>query len=221
MITTGSRESLARARSAVAAAASAMASQVAAAACRGVGAPAPVVQRLHAGQADRHVELAVAPGAPEAVGDQHRRRVAPRAARAGARGCAARRRRGRGAARSASRAVMAEALEASTPALAQTKPWRVRQISTPRSARRISTDSSSTTWIARGSRSWPAGGARPPARRRARRGHVVERHERALGLGDGLVRDRHELTVVQRLAAQRGARISAARSSPGRTSGWR
>ena len=37
------------------------------------------------------------------------------------------------------------ALEASTPALAHTKPWRVTQISTPRDARKISWDSSSTT----------------------------------------------------------------------------
>ena len=39
----------------------------------------------------------------------------------------------------------APAFEASTPAFAQTKPWRVRQISTPRSARRIAALSSSTT----------------------------------------------------------------------------
>ena len=72
MITTGSRESFARARSAAAAAASATASQVACSSqSAGVGASAPVVQRLHAGEPDRHVELAVAPGAAEAVGDQH------------------------------------------------------------------------------------------------------------------------------------------------------
>ena len=43
------------------------------------------------------------------------------------------------------------ALEASTPAFAHTKPWRVRQISTPRSARSSSAVSSSTTCTWRGS----------------------------------------------------------------------
>ena len=44
---------------------------------RGVGAPAPVVERRQPGEPDRDVDLSVAPGAPEAVGDQHRRRRAP------------------------------------------------------------------------------------------------------------------------------------------------
>ena len=82
-ITTGSRESLARARSAVAAAASATASHVACSLQAGrVGASAPVIERLHAGEADRHVELAVAPGAAEAVGDQHGGRRAGQLAQA-------------------------------------------------------------------------------------------------------------------------------------------
>ncbi len=70
---------------------------------------------------------------------------------AGARGCA---RAEASGSRGSRISVSASAtLEASTPAFAQTKPWRVRQMSTPRSARRISADSSSTTWTARGSRS--------------------------------------------------------------------
>jgi hypothetical protein len=48
----------------------------------GVLAPAPVVQRLHAGQADRNVDLPVAPGAPERVADQHGRAHARQLAQA-------------------------------------------------------------------------------------------------------------------------------------------
>ena len=63
-----------------------------------VGASAPVLERrCIPAQADRHVALPVTPGAAEAVGDQHGG-ASRRSARAGARAGAARRRRGRGAA---------------------------------------------------------------------------------------------------------------------------
>jgi len=70
-------ESFARARSAAAAAASATASQVACSRRPRVSLrPPPVIQWLHAGEADRNVELSVAPGAAEAVADQDRGRRA-------------------------------------------------------------------------------------------------------------------------------------------------
>ena len=74
----------------------------------------------HPGEPDRDVELPVAPGAAEAVGDHHgrrRRRQASAQRRA-------RRRRGPPAAADARSGP--PALETSTPALAQTRPWRVR-----------------------------------------------------------------------------------------------
>ena len=98
-----------------------------------VGAPAPVVERRQAGGADRDVELAVAPGAPEAVGDEDggprarsarcRRARSSRAAPSGSSGS------------STTTSVLGRRWTRRCPALAQTKPWRVRTISTPRSAR--------------------------------------------------------------------------------------
>ena len=208
--TTGSRESFARARSASAAAASATASQVARSSMPArVGAPAPVVERLHPGEADRDVELTVAPGAPEAVGDQHADARAGQLAQARA-DARAPSRRGRAAARSACRA--SAALEASTPALAQTKPWCVRQISTPRSARSDLGGLVEHDLDARGSRSWPAAAACAASSRARSPGcDVGERDDGALGLRDDLVRDRDELPVAQRLAVAARRRRSARR----------
>ena len=167
--TAGSRESLSRTRSAAAAASSATAIQVACSSRPvGVGAPAPVVERRASRRADRDVALAVAPRAAEGVGD-HDAGAAP-AARAGAR--AARAPSASGSRGSSDDAVRRRpAFEASTPAFAQTKPWRVRQISTPRSARRI---------VARlvehdlHVRAGPCRARRRRARARARPAHVGE-----------------------------------------------
>ena len=133
-----------------------------------------------------------------------RRRRAQRARRA---------RRGRaGAARPGS---SPGTFEASTPALAHTKPWCVTQISTPRSARRISRDSSSTTCTWRGS--LPTLGGELAAR--GRRRHLAERAHPALGLRDDLVGDRDDVAVAQRRLVARAGAISAARSVPGAISG--
>ena len=80
----------------------------------------------------------------------------------------------------------AGAFEASTPAFAHTKPWRVRQMSTPRSARRTSLGLVEHDLEERGSLSCSPASASA----RAPGAHVGERHDRALGLGDDLVRDR-------------------------------
>ena len=110
-------------------------------AAAGVGASAPVLQRRESRAADRHVALAVAPGAAEGVGDQHRRGRAeqlgkPRAQRPG---------RGVGIDGSRISVSSSGALDASTPALAHTKPWWVTAIRTPFAARRTSRVSSRTT----------------------------------------------------------------------------
>ena len=85
-----------------------------------------------------------------------------------------------------------DALDASTPALAQTKPWRVRQISTPRSARSdlgglVEHDLHRARVLALL--------ARPSSRARAPGRDVGERDDRALGLGDDLVGDHDHLPV--------------------------
>ena len=94
------------------------------AAGRSPGSPRQSCSGAQAGDADRDLALALAPGAAEGVGDDHRR-----AARERARAARGRRRRGRAGSRIS--VSGSAALEASTPALAQTKPWRVRQISRP------------------------------------------------------------------------------------------
>ena len=104
------------------------------------------------------------------------------------------------------------ALDASTPALAHTKPWRVRQISRPASARTSSAASDSTPRRGAG----PCRARRPARCARSPGRHVGEPHDPALGLGDDLVRDRDD---VGRRAARRRRASSAARSSPGRISG--
>ena len=104
------------------------------------------------------------------------------------------------------------ALEASTPALAQTKPWRVRQISTPRSARSTAADSSRTTWTCARVLAVPArklDRARASARPR-------QAPQRTLGLGHDLVRE-HEhvagLAIRRPAAARRGRRPAAPRAA--------
>ena len=92
-----------------------------------------------------------------------------------------------------------EALEVSTPALAQTKPWRVRQM------RIASLGAQHLDGLIEHhlDRAWiPLGFDRQLARAVAGV-DLGERYHRALGLGDGLVRDRHELAVAQASARQR------------------
>ena len=182
-----------------------------------VGAPAPVVERLHPGEADRDVGLPVAPGAAERVGDQHRRRGLARAAGELAQARADRARGGVGVAREQHDACSgAGALEASTPALAHTKPWRVRQISTPRAARR---SSCGLVEHDLDERAGPCPARPASASARAAGWTCRERHDRALGLGDDLVGDRR--SAARRSGARRpsAASTSAAMSSPARTSG--
>ena len=93
----------------------------------------------------------------------------------------------------------APALEASTPALAQTKPCSVRQIRRPASARTSSAVSDRTTSTWRGS--LPCSAASASARGPGR--DVGEAHDPALGLGHDLVRDR-EHVAGRELAGGRG-----------------
>ena len=82
-MTTGSRESFARTRSAAPATWSASAIQVAESVRPlAVEAAAPVLERLQPGAAERDLLLAVSPGAPEGVADEHRRRGAAQLAQA-------------------------------------------------------------------------------------------------------------------------------------------
>ncbi len=174
----------------------------------GVGAPAPVLQRPQPGDADRDVDLPVAPGAAERVADDD-----GRAARAARRAGAGRSRRGRAA---GSRAGPAPpAFDASTPAFAQTNPWWVRQIRTPCSARTSSALWSSTTCTCARVLA-VLGGELERARRRASTSREVG--DRALGLRDDLVGDARARRRGRARPRRRPA-SSAARSSPGRTSG--
>ena len=170
----------------------------------GVAAPAPVLERRDPGAADRDVALPVAPGAPERVGDH-----APRARRRGGRARPARIRRAEasGSTREQRPACPAPgALEASTPALAHTKPCRVTQIRTPRAARRSS-------WTRRARPERGAGPCRARRPARARRGSARRRPapRRALGLGDDLVGDHDARRPLDRPPAVRGAARSAPR----------
>ena len=95
----------------------------------------------------------------------------------------------------------APALEASTPALAQPKPWRVRQIRRPRSAR-----GARRSRRARPRRAAGPCRARRRAGRRAARRDVGERDHAALGLGDDLVRHDEHVGRQQLDAARRQQR---------------
>ena len=114
---------------------------------------------------------------------------------------AARGRRRRGRAGAGSSVSGAPALEASTPALAHTKPWRVRQISRPASARTSSAASDRMTSTWRGS--LPCSAASASARAPGR--DVAEPHDAALGLGDDLVGDREHVGRAQIDAGPRSA----------------
>ena len=173
-----------------------------------VGAPAPVVERREPGDADRDVALAVAPGAAERVGDDDRRRDAgqPRAARSA-------RAEASGSLGQQDERAGSAAFDASTPAFAQTKPWRVRQISRRARRARARRLSASTTSTWRGSLPCSAASSRA----RSPGVDVGEPHDAALGLGDDLVRDDEHVAVAR--ARRAAAASSAARSSPGRDLG--
>ena len=111
------------------------------------------------------------------------------------------------------------AFDASTPAFAHTKPWRVTQISTPRSARSTSTDSSRTTCTWRGILVVLG---RQPLRLLAGL-DVRQRAHAPLGLGDHLVGHGQEVAGLEpdaggsassRRSPRRGRRRAAPRARP-------
>ena len=145
--------------------------------------------RGDAGAADGHVGDALAPGPAEGVGDDDRH-LAPGRGAAGRRGCAGPSGRGpRAAAPPSPRST----LDRSTPALAQTKPWRVSVITRSPRRRRTRTDSDSMM------RSRSSGSS----------GSIA--HEPALGLGHDLLGDDDDVAVG---GGRRAAAMRAARSSP-------
>ena len=102
------------------------------------------------------------------------------------------------------------AFDGSTPADAQTKPWRVSAItSAPRER--------TTRFVSRRITSTLRGSLTSPASSRARAGRldVVETHDAALRLRDRLLRDHDDVAVLERAAPA----ISAPRSSPASISG--
>ena len=108
------------------------------------------------------------------------------------------------------RASSPPAFDWSTPAFAHTKPWRVRAISRPASARTSSALSDRISSTRRGSLPCSAASAR--ARRRAGRRRA---HDPPLGLRDGLVRDGEDVARAQAAPGAWRPSSSAARSSPG------
>ena len=159
-------------------------------AAAGVAAPAPVVERRDAGAADRDLGLAEAPGAAEAVGDD-RRDAAPRSpSRISAR---IRRAEASGSCGQQGDVPGSGRFELSMPALAQTRPWWVSTIRTPRSARRTSRLSARISSTRAGSLPSTA------ASRRASAPGIAEESLRdpPLGLGDDLLRDDDDVAVAQ------------------------
>ena len=106
------------------------------------------------------------------------------------------------------------AFEASTPAEAQTKPWRVSAIT---SGGRDADDARRT----RAGSPRPGAGRASPAssRARSRRLDLVEPHDAALGLRDDLLRDDDDVAVLEPAGASAASASSAPRSSPSSTSG--
>ena len=102
------------------------------------------------------------------------------------------------------------AFEWSTPAEAQTKPWRVSAMMNGGRARTIRAVSRRTTSTSRGSR--VAGELARPLRRL----DVLDPHDAALGLRDRLLRDDDDVAVLELRARPA---ISAPRSSPASISG--
>ena len=114
----------------------------------------------------------------------------------------------------------AEALEASTPALAHTKPWRVRQTSTPRSARSTSADWSSTTCTcARIARRWPRRFGRQLARALAGAAPRPATTVAPSALETAVCAIATSCPSCSCSRPASAPAISAARSSPARTSG--
>ena len=178
-------------------------------AAAGVGAAAPVVERREAGAADRDLGLAQPPGAAEAVGDRR-----PPTRRRAAAAISARMRRAEASGSSGSRQTVSGSgrLEVSMPALAQTKPWRVSTIRTPRSARSTSRLSSRISSTRAGSLPSTAASRRASA-------PGIDRGEPAhpaLRLGDDLLRDRRRR---RRPRARRGRRSARRARIPSPTSG--
>ena len=116
-----------------------------------------------------------------------------------------------GSSGSSTSASGAPALEASTPALAHTKPWRVRQISRPASARTSSAVSDRITSTWRGSLPCSAASARA----RSPGSTSASRTTRPSALETTL----WAITSTSPARSSPAAASSAARSSPGRTSG--
>ena len=99
----------------------------------------------------------------------------------------------------------------STPAFAHTNPWRVRQIRRPRSARRSSVVSSRMAWTWRGSLSCSAASSRA----RSEGSMSASRRTRPSAFETTL----WAMTRMSSGPSSTRSRSSAARSSPGRTSG--
>ena len=165
----------------------------------------PPPRRSTSGASPAHpiaTSTALAPRAAQGVGDHdgadaERARGARAADASGSRGQQHERVRGAG-------------VRGSTPAFAHTKPWRVRQISRPRSARSSSADSSRTTCTCRGSLPCSAASAR--ARAPARRRRAPARGPRPSRPPCARSRARRPARAASNRA---GGGSSAARSSPG------
>ena len=226
MITTGSRESFARARSAIAAAASATASQVARSSQPARVASARASRRAAACRRGRSTtstwpwrqarpKLSVISTAGAGAARRGSRAASRRRARILLRG-------GVGVARQQHERVRRRPLlEASTPALAHTKPWRVRQMSTPRSRAQhlrglVEHDLHGARVLALGA---VRRAARPRARARARRD--ARRRARRRRPRTSIRPCVRSPPPARRRAARSpsAATISAARSSPARDLG--
>ena len=148
-------------------------------------------------QADRDVELAVAPGASEAVGDQHRRRLAPVSSRRRAR---MRRAEASGSRGSSTSVSGSDALEASTPGV------RAHEAVAGAADEHAALGAQDLDGLDRarpGQRAGSRPGSTASSSARAPGVYIGERHDRALGLGDGLVGDHDQLAVQQACAVER------------------
>ena len=170
---------------------------------------APVGERRQTRAADRDVRLTDPPGAAEAVGDHHHGWGDPglRRSRCRIRRADASPSSGSSETRPSSR------LEESMPAFAQTQPASVSVIRTPRLGAHDALGSPREP-----ARPGPGPCRAPLARSRARSpgSTSVERPHAPLDLGDGLLRDDHDLVAAAGAAA---SAIRRPRSSPSCSSG--
>ena len=162
----------------------------------GVALPAQIEQDGDACRADRDVRRPLPPRPPEGIRD-HDADGLPVSSANRSRSRRARRRQG-SSGRSTSESGSG-ALEASTPADAQTKPCRVSAMTKPPRRRTIRTDSRRTASTWRGS--WSSAISRASGD-----GSSSSRRTTRLRLGDGLLRDHHDVVVAEvgRLGHQRG-----------------